>query len=798
MPTLTEHDVLLSLQNDVVDSMEQLADLMARAQVILTSSSEDRTWDQYANEAKNEGVKVRNLELQMAIVAPMKCGKSTIVNAISGYSIMPQRAFAMTTLPTAVVFSNEISEPELVLDEELVHIVQDAVRTLADSNALRDQDSFSKALPGYSHLWDVAQTLVHDGSAIPSRSHGDTTVQRTLAALNDLIRLCGALQLPTNPLHHLCDVPRLRVPVPPSIQAQSKSQGTLVVVDTPGPDEAGQSQHLRAVVEQQIKAASLLLVVLDFTRLRTEAEEKIKAQVCDLVKARPDGSLYVLVNKIDQRRANDMTTAQLRQYVVDEYNVRDANHVFEMSAQYAFVSMRLLQALECRSNIKIEDLKELIEPLMHEAHSLWEWESGSRNLTIEEARGVAERLWQKSKFPEFLETAIQQLWIEAAPRSIQSALSAATTRLQELDEVAHLRLRAIEATESKVRTEVEQLVKELGELKRQRERLSNNITQKIKDSQKRMRRDVETATEKSLKEARRFLASLGSATIDEEHSPVKTPSNLETSLFDNIFASLERTSRQFLSKSKRGILEFTNRAEAEEHGRQVLEGCRQIVNSELDAMTTGLISRANQLQSDIIVLAMNRTQPIVTRAQTRLNQEFDTQLNLPEFLFTSPDINVDIPSIEEKALTKTTFQTKTIQKRSFWYWLWLVPKAEEISEPVETQEIYYQISINTLRKRIEASANELLNMFILSYDNYLTSEIIGSVDEFFSELDAYLTQYKEQLDEALRARSLSKEEQLGLLRSFEHIRGESIDLREKIGRQQNWLAPAIATPVEGR
>lgn len=58
----------------------------------------------------------------MAIVAPMKAGKSTIINAIVGQEILPSRSTAMTTLPTKVVFNSKLTEPTLTLSDEILSV----------------------------------------------------------------------------------------------------------------------------------------------------------------------------------------------------------------------------------------------------------------------------------------------------------------------------------------------------------------------------------------------------------------------------------------------------------------------------------------------------------------------------------------------------------------------------------------------------------------------------------------------------------------------------------------------------
>ena len=79
------------LQGDVINCLEKIVELMGRAKDIL---SEERTenncgekYGEFQQEINNAVQNVKKLELRMAVVAPMKAGKSTIVNAIVGQDL---------------------------------------------------------------------------------------------------------------------------------------------------------------------------------------------------------------------------------------------------------------------------------------------------------------------------------------------------------------------------------------------------------------------------------------------------------------------------------------------------------------------------------------------------------------------------------------------------------------------------------------------------------------------------------------------------------------------------------------
>lgn len=87
------------LQRQVIHLLEQVSVLMTSAstQLWFEDGSENK-YETYKQEVDKERRKVENLELRMAIAAPMNTGKSTIINAIIGQELLPSSA-------TAIAFS---------------------------------------------------------------------------------------------------------------------------------------------------------------------------------------------------------------------------------------------------------------------------------------------------------------------------------------------------------------------------------------------------------------------------------------------------------------------------------------------------------------------------------------------------------------------------------------------------------------------------------------------------------------------------------------------------------------------
>ena len=412
------------LQKDVIALLEQISSLMRRASTDLGSDSTDNKYKKFQQEVAQEVDKVKNLELRMAIVAPMKAGKSTIINAIIGQDILPSRNAAMTTLPTEVVFNAELTEPTLTLSVEILSVFQETHSALQRKIQQLGNEGLQEKIAQYPHLVDLVQEI--KDTVFPTRAitTGREEIIKTLTRLNDIIRLCSLIEPSKDPLEQLIDVPCIKTPFWRSQNTnQSEMLGNLVIVDTPGPNEAGENLRLSAVVEEQLRQSSMVLIVLDFTQLKTQAAEEVKNEVEKVIKLRGKENLYVLINKVDQCTEGDMTSEQVRQFVAAEFGIgnADENRVFGIAARWAFCATNFMQEIEQHPNASIAEMK-AARALAQQVFGI-DWEDDFKEATPNQLKKKAEKLWEKSGFTPFLDKAINIILEQAAPLCIKTALN---------------------------------------------------------------------------------------------------------------------------------------------------------------------------------------------------------------------------------------------------------------------------------------------------------------------------------------------------------------------------------------
>ncbi len=729
---------LQDLQQNVVELLGQASSLMHRASTALSSDSASEKFAKFQQEINNAARNVEDFELRMAIVAPMKAGKSTIINAIIGQELLPSRNSAMTTIPTEIIFDAERTEPMLALNTDIRQVFQEAFLSLQGQIRELGMQRVQEKLGQYPHLIKLAEKIeAKTGGVIDEEILGRQRIINNLGALNDIVRLCSIIEPIIDPLALLTDVPRIYTPF---WLAQSNEQsdllGKLVIVDTPGPNEAGQNLRLVNVVSEQLERCSLVLFVLDFTQLRTEAAEKVKKDVQKVINLRGNDNLYVLINKVDQRRLGDMTPEQVRQFVAAELEISDPeNRVFEIAARRAFGAANFMQEMEQNLNVPLTQMQ-TARALAQEVFGI-DWEEELEAVTISDLLQKAQRLWNKSGFAPFLENAIKALMAEAAPRSIISALNMTHARLGELQEDVQLRSSAIYQDEENLRLEIAALEEDLHSIDLCRDRLQ----------------EVEQIKAKLYEELNKFLEDL------------KKETKLNVESYFNEEENGTHSKIQWSQKDKSSPIEFKRKAirefrtliEAEEFADIAVSYAKDKANIMLEKIPEKINAQIDLSREQLTFILERETKPIMERARTRLNQNFNVDLSLLTPKLDKSEIDFTKPRVKRHTrVLGQGYQEKSVMNRRWWYWFGIIPKQETIKVKIPDQrEAYYTVSLQEIITEVNQLIEQNIKKMKQEINQYLDADFQQRIDEFFDNLDRYLSNYCESLKQAQLDQQLS-------------------------------------------
>jgi len=360
---------VIELQQQIISKLTEVQDLMKQVSRLGMSDDFRRRYTQYENDVYQDRQNVERLELKMAIIAPMSAGKSTIINAIVAQELLPVCANAMTAISTEIVFNADLEQPHLTLTQDTVHLFHKTAQTLQNRMRLLGNEGLNNAIAEYPHLKDLV-IRIQDSldlilEEIKETTDGIENINNALYHLNHIIRLFDIvspksgtleeLEESKNPLDELVDLPRISTPfLQDYLTPQCQGIGNLIVIDTPGLEEI--SGLLEAVIKV-LQSCSIILLVLDFTGLNNQAANEIKEIVNELIRFKGEESLYVLVNKIDQRSPNDpMTSEKIREFIAAQFNIgtnEDSDRVFEISGNRAFCASKFRQERKKERKVKL-------------------------------------------------------------------------------------------------------------------------------------------------------------------------------------------------------------------------------------------------------------------------------------------------------------------------------------------------------------------------------------------------------------------------------------------------------------
>lgn len=753
------------LQRQVIALLQEVSTLMGRASKELKSEdSSENKYQIYQQEIAKEIGTVTDLKLRMAIAAPMNAGKSKIINAIIGQELLPSSATAMTTLPTEIVLKENAAEPILKLSPRICEAFKKALDAIRQEIEQQGMEEVLKHTGEYPHLASLLQEIHTDTDfGISEEISGSKNINKILTELNHIIRLCNILAVSQDqdPLQLLNDndIPSIETPFFRTQQNQQLEKlGNLVIVDTPGPSEAGVSEKLEIVVSKQLKRSQLVLLVLNFTELRAEAAEKIKAEVHKVIRTSSQENLYVLVNKIDERRRGDIDTEMVKQFVANNLELANTDRVFEVSARQAFCAKDFLR----QSSLSSQDIKdpEAAEALAREVWPV-DWEDELKDATVEELQKKAVKLWKASKFASFLEEAINVILLQVAPRCMEFALNRCLIHLDDLCNNAKNDLTYINSNAEKLQQAIEDLNKELSSLTACR----RNLDEEVAQTKKQIKETVNANLENLKKDVKNELDTLLKNYVLD--SAIKVFSNLWNDI-SNIF---NRDKDEFEFDSKQDAKLFAEQIAAS--AKQIIERQLDVACKETDKQTEGRIQKLSELLD-------NETKPIIERAQDRLKRDFDVIFKPDILKLVDIYIEVNTPDLEFRgyglsdlltALLEGAFDGLLVQFAAR-----LVamvansPILSAIYGGVSTFFSWFRVDLDKLiykeiyRVNLILFKAEIVKFFdnkieeIQEQSNRLIEQSLEQqIKRYFDDLDSILGDYRKDLEQSLKAQALPLE-----------------------------------------
>ena len=422
----------------------------------------------------NELRKISRLEMVLAIVGTMKAGKSTTINAIVGTEVLPNRNRPMTALPTLIRHAPGQKEP--VLHFSHVAPIDRLIQQL--QQRLRDFD--------IKHLTDLLEIdkdmralmqRIENGIAFEKYYLGAQPIFHCLKSLNDLVRLAKALDVdfPFSAYAAIEHIPVIEVEFV-HLAGLESYPGQLTLLDTPGPNEAGQP-HLQEMLNEQLARASAVLAALDYTQLKSISDEEVREAVLAVGKSVP---LYVLVNKFDQQDRNSDDAEQVRALISGTLmkGCVTPGQIFPVSSMWGYLANRARHELVNNGKLPAPEQQRWVEDFAHAALGR-RW-CNADLADIDHIRHAADQLWDDSLFAQPVQALLHAAYANASLYALRSASHKLLNYALQAREYLDFRAHGLNVACEQLRQNIRQVEENMQLLQLNQVQVSGEIKHEIK------------------------------------------------------------------------------------------------------------------------------------------------------------------------------------------------------------------------------------------------------------------------------------------------------------------------------
>lgn len=586
--------------------------------------------------------KLEHFDVVLAVVGTMKAGKSTTINAIVGREILPNRNRPMTALPTLIYHNSKEIEPILSFHNPSVNAYVESLQQLLQDNP----DWIKGENVSAPEIQDLMQQI-KDGWHFNESYTGESEIFDFLAKLNNLVRLAETLrmshknlsdklQFPFESCRNIDELPKIEVAFR-YLSDLKENQGRLIILDTPGPNEAGQ-EHLRGMLEEQLQRSSAVLLILDYTQLKSEASESVKQQLMGVPSVSKE-RLFALVNKFDQQNANSDDEEETKDIILKDFlsGKVEREHIFPLSAGNAFLASRMQTELELHGKPAWEKEKWVVDFAKLAYGTVIEKEEWEGDEVCDED-GISKKIMKivtQSKIQAPLETAILQTQLEAPRIAMQSALAKLRHLLQELSQYSELVLFSLREKTGEEKNRLQEMVSRLGEhistLTDMQNSVRNDIVRVKGDEQKNAENQIEKTKKKAQKELEE-LFSKENKSLQSQYDDKRKQGNYLITLEENKKRKEDMDKIKHLIQANEGDTVSIKTKEEQDKLINLIEGVYRALikqaNSEIEITVRKSLKK---IQSDLIQ-KHTAIKKIFFDIETQYKKEgIEFFLTLPEF-----------------------------------------------------------------------------------------------------------------------------------------------------------------------
>lgn len=679
-------------------------------------------------ELEGEQIKTARREMVLAVVGTMKAGKSTTINAIVGQEILPNRNRPMTSVPTLIRHVPGKTEP--VLHLEHIQPVRNLLITLQEKLATPAGQQVAQTLQQTGDTRELLDILTDDGW-LKNEYHGEEEIFTGLASLNDLVRLAAAMgsEFPFDEYAEVQKLPVIDVEFS-HLVGMDECQGTLTLLDTPGPNEAGQPQ-MEVMMRDQLQKASAVLAVMDYTQMNSKADEEVRKELNAIADVSV-GRLFVLVNKFDEKDRNGDGADAVCQKVPAMLNsdVLPASCVYPGSSRQAYLANRALHELRKNGTLPVDEA--WVDDFVREAFGRMKKDYVCKDSEL--ATEGATDLWEGSLIDQLITEVILSSHSRAAALAVDSAAAKLMQNAENISEYLSLRHQGLMQSIQSLQAHITSLLEDIREIADCQEQVTADVRMAMEEIDARTRElltGVCTSLEEELNDYFRSGKRKEQQMLEEENSAQPRERNA-FAFFLDIFGTGNQHDRMRDFDPDSPEIKFSDRREALELMTQI-ESTVTSLHREAEAQFRPELEKiVSGIETGFRGTALYATENIAGRINTRLEDEgFTVKISFPAVsqLQTRLAVKTNLSALMEE---RTETVTRRRRQSGLWGkicgafgtsdWGWETYK-EDVSRSV--------ININTVRKEVMSLTRAYFGELQASIEQDINQPVRQEIDAFF-------------------------------------------------------------------
>ena len=710
-------------------------------------------------ELEGEQIKTARREMVLAVVGTMKAGKSTTINAIVGQEILPNRNRPMTSVPTLIRHVPGKTEP--VLHLEHIQPVRNLLITLQEKLATPAGQQVAQTLQQTGDTRELLDILTDDGW-LKNEYHGEEEIFTGLASLNDLVRLAAAMETEF-PFDEYAEVQKLPViDVEFShLVGMDACQGTLTLLDTPGPNEAGQPQ-MEVMMRDQLQKASAVLAVMDYTQMNSKADEDVRKELNAIADVSA-GRLFVLVNKFDEKDRNGDGADAVRQKVPAMLNsdVLPASRVYPGSSRQAYLANRALHELRKNGTLPVDEA--WVDDFVREAFGRMKKDYVCKDSEL--ATEGATDLWECSLIDQLITEVILSSHSRAAALAVDSAAAKLMQNAENVSEYLSLRHQGLQQSIQSLQANITSLLADIRKIADCQEQVTADVRMAMEEIDARTRElltGVCTSLEEELNDYFRSGKRKEQQMLEEENSAQPRERNA-FAFFHDIFGTGNQHDRMRDFDPDSPEIKFSDRREALELMTQI-ESTVTSLHREAEAQFRPELEKiVSGIETGFRGTALYATENIAGRINTRLEDEgFTVKISFPAV----SQLQTRLALMEERTETVT----RRRRQSGLWGkicgafgtsdWGWETYK-EDVSRSV--------ININTVRKEVMSLTRAYFGELQASIEQDINQPVRQEIDAFFCAFREKVEQLRNTLIQSAEDHKRDQQAQERLTRRLQAL-----------------------------